>query len=239
MKVNLERRSEIGEARRRRTLEKILKAMLDVLSERRFDDCTVDDFIQAAGMSRGTFYNYFKNKDDIAHTVATLLNSIIEATIVQVAPSQERAVDRIALALATFLDFAAQAPHLAEVMFREFLRHYPRYPTFVESSSERFRHEYEKGAAEGDLTISAPDVLQDAVSGTLAFLMVRMVYSPGDQHKTIMRQGINYILLGQGVSKAKAKSATDKAIKCLPLADLSVVESSFEEVIDLVMREDD
>lgn len=236
MKVNLERRSEIGEGRRRRTLEKILRAMLDVLSERRFDDCSVDDFIQTAGMSRGTFYNYFRNKDDIAHTLATLLNSIIETTVARVVPAQEKAVDRIALSLATYLDFAAQAPNLAEVMFREFLRHYPRYPTFVESSADRFKDLYEKGAAEGDLIITSPEVLQDAVSGTLAFLMVRMVYSADDQHEMIMRQGINYILLGQGVSKAKAKSATDKAIECLPLADLSVVESAFDQIIDLVMR---
>ena len=46
MKVNLQRRSEIGEERRRRTLEKILRAMVLVLSDKKFEDVNIEDFIE-------------------------------------------------------------------------------------------------------------------------------------------------------------------------------------------------
>ena len=236
MKVNLQRRSEIGEERRRRTLEKILRAMVFVLSDKKFEDVNIEDFIEPAGISRGTFYNYFNNKDDIAFTIATLFNSVIENTIASIAPKATKPVDKIALSLVTFLDFAAKAPNLAEVMFREFLRNYPRFPTFVESTAIRAHEQYRAATAEGAINIFSPEVLQDATAGTLSFLIVRTVYAPKKEQRSIMRQGVIYILQGQGVTKAKAKAATDKAMSYLPIAALESVDQSIDVVIDLLLN---
>ena len=63
--ANLQRRKEIGQERRERTRAKLLAAAAQVLAEYGEQKATIDDFIQAAGVARGTFYNYYQTRGQI------------------------------------------------------------------------------------------------------------------------------------------------------------------------------
>lgn len=63
--ANLQRRKEIGQERRERTRAKLLAAAAQVLAEHGEKKATIDDFIQAAGVARGTFYNYYQTRGEI------------------------------------------------------------------------------------------------------------------------------------------------------------------------------
>lgn len=63
--ANLQRRKEIGAERRERTRAKLLAAAAVVLAEHGEQKATIDDFIQAAGVARGTFYNYYQTRGEI------------------------------------------------------------------------------------------------------------------------------------------------------------------------------
>ena len=62
---NLLRRAAIGEQRRARTRERILQAAAQVIAKSGTDRATIDDFILAAGASRGTFYNHFESRQEL------------------------------------------------------------------------------------------------------------------------------------------------------------------------------
>jgi len=64
-KVRMERRAEIGLERRQRTRQKLLDAAAQVLARQGEDATTIDDFINGAGVARGTFYNHFQTRDEI------------------------------------------------------------------------------------------------------------------------------------------------------------------------------
>jgi AcrR family transcriptional regulator len=64
MEANMRRR-EIGLERRERTRQKLLEAAARVVAELGEKRATVDDFIQAAGIARGTFYNYYPTQGDL------------------------------------------------------------------------------------------------------------------------------------------------------------------------------
>jgi AcrR family transcriptional regulator len=53
----------------RPTVETLLAAGRDVFVSRGYDGARIDDIVAAAGVSHGTFYQYFKNKDDLAHVL--------------------------------------------------------------------------------------------------------------------------------------------------------------------------
>ena len=55
----VDHRTRVGEERSARTETRILEAALRVFAERGPDAPVIDEFVQAAGISRGTFYNYF------------------------------------------------------------------------------------------------------------------------------------------------------------------------------------
>ena len=53
-------RTRVGRQRRARTQARILEAAFEVFARKGPDAPVIDDFIQAAGVARGTFYNHFR-----------------------------------------------------------------------------------------------------------------------------------------------------------------------------------
>src|SRR5690554_569768 len=49
----------------KKTKELIRKAAVEVISEQGFHKCNTDKIAEAAGVSVGTIYNYFRNKEDV------------------------------------------------------------------------------------------------------------------------------------------------------------------------------
>jgi TetR/AcrR family transcriptional regulator, transcriptional repressor for nem operon len=56
--------------------EKVLKASLDVIRSKGYAATTVDDLCSAAGVSKGTFFHYFKSKEDLAVASANYWSSM-------------------------------------------------------------------------------------------------------------------------------------------------------------------
>ena len=63
--TTLTRRREVGRERRDRTRNRLLTAAARVLAELGEHKAKIDDFIQAAGVARGTFYNYYSTKAEL------------------------------------------------------------------------------------------------------------------------------------------------------------------------------
>lgn len=68
-KPRAEPRSDItqarGAARRARTREKLIAAAARVVAEAGEKNAKIDDFIVAAGVARGTFYNYYSTREEL------------------------------------------------------------------------------------------------------------------------------------------------------------------------------
>lgn len=62
-------------SRGERTRESLLRAGAEVLPSRGYHDTRVDDIVEAAGVSHGTFYRYFDSKDDFFRTLAESASS--------------------------------------------------------------------------------------------------------------------------------------------------------------------
>ena len=67
--TNLARRAEIGEMKRARTRTSLIQAAVRVLGSEQGRLATVDSVISEAGISRGTFYNYFEGRDQLLSAV--------------------------------------------------------------------------------------------------------------------------------------------------------------------------
>ena len=57
-----------------RSKKALRDAIVALLEEREFDDITVNDLCERADLNRGTFYNHFRDQDDL---LATLENEVI------------------------------------------------------------------------------------------------------------------------------------------------------------------
>jgi AcrR family transcriptional regulator len=101
--------------------DRILSAVADVASVAGYRDMTVEDVIVTAGLSRRTFYEHFKNKEDafLAAYDAVVLELL---RVVQEAYLPEKSfAARLRAGLAAFLEFLAQEPAFARTCIVEAL----------------------------------------------------------------------------------------------------------------------
>jgi AcrR family transcriptional regulator len=82
-------------ARGQRTRAALLRAGAEVLPARGYHETRVDDIVEAAGVSHGTFYRYFDSKDDffkaLAEDASTRLVELIDELDLDAPPEELRA----------------------------------------------------------------------------------------------------------------------------------------------------
>ena len=66
-------RTRTGQRRRAQTRTRIVTAALEVFAEKGPDVPVIDDFIQAAGVARGTFYNHFASTEELLDAASRML----------------------------------------------------------------------------------------------------------------------------------------------------------------------
>lgn len=105
-------------SKRERTRAHLINAALDVLAERGLEATSIDDFMEVAGMARGTFYNYFQSRDEVLVAVGRYVqDQVLEHVIASVSATWD---DETTVAAVTFglLRFFVDNPRLGWVQIR-------------------------------------------------------------------------------------------------------------------------
>jgi AcrR family transcriptional regulator len=101
--------------------ERILAAVADVTAAASYAEMTVEDIIVTAGLSRRTFYEHFKNKDDAFLAAYDEASAELVEAIVTAVNAAEDFADSCRSGLGTFLDFLAVRPALSRMCIVEVL----------------------------------------------------------------------------------------------------------------------
>jgi AcrR family transcriptional regulator len=103
-------RTRVGQERSARTETRILEAALGVFAERGPDAPVIDEFVQAAGISRGTFYNHFDSVDELLTATSEWTTRLAVTAIEQAMTGLEGPTLRLGVGLRLFLGRAQQDP---------------------------------------------------------------------------------------------------------------------------------
>lgn len=90
----------LRERKRRETLKRITEAGMCLFIEKGYEATTLDDIAAEAGISRRTFFYYFKSKDDILLSLQSGMGDMIVDAL-QHAPRDKRPLDAIRDAIVT------------------------------------------------------------------------------------------------------------------------------------------
>jgi AcrR family transcriptional regulator len=150
-------RTRVGRERSARTETRILEAALEVFAEMGPDAPKIDDFVLAAGISRGTFYNYFDSVEE-------LLEATSEWTTREVVEAIEDALEgidgpalRYGLGLRLFLAKAVSSPVWSRFIARVWKLGGLEFP----------RRDIAEGLRLGVFHAPAPEAAQDLLSGAV------------------------------------------------------------------------
>jgi len=99
-------RTIVGRRRRAKTEARIIEAALHVFAEKGPQAAVIDDFITAAGIARGTFYNYFRSTEELLDATKTSLRDELMQSIEEVLAKVEDPVTRIGLGIRLYMSRA-------------------------------------------------------------------------------------------------------------------------------------
>lgn len=176
MRVNHAARAAAAEARRQRTRERLLDAAEGVIAEKGVDATTVEDLVRAAGVARGTFYNYFPTTTELVHALNQRVGAHISAELRPLTQRGDSPAARLAASLHTVIAACVADPVRGWVAVQLVTSRAPRVGAF----EQLFAALYQEGVRVGcfrDIDLAAAFTLcfgtmrmaqRDAVAGTAA-----------------------------------------------------------------------
>ena len=111
-------RPRVAAERRARMRRTLVEAALLVFAEKGVDASVIDDVITAAGVSRGTFYNYFRTNTELLIAANEELGNELVRHIEESVGSLPSPADRLMTGIRLYFDMARRFPLLAQFLAR-------------------------------------------------------------------------------------------------------------------------
>ena len=115
-KAFADHRSRVGAERSARMRACLVECALLVFAEHGVDATIINRVIKTAGVSRGTFYNYFRTDSDLFVAVATEVGDEILRVVNPVVVQEPNAAARVALGIRYVFQLVKNYPLLAEFL---------------------------------------------------------------------------------------------------------------------------
>lgn len=202
-------RTRVAAVRREKTRQRLLESALVVFAEKGPEAAIVDDVITRAGVSRGSFYNYFKTNDELLEALAVAISNDMLRIVDPVVQKHTDPVIRLSLGLRLLLHAIRQSPTLAAFISRL------RWPA-SEHRLEGIRYlsrDILDGMRRGCLSVKSDRVALDVYLGT--FFRAAHTIAHADVPDAYPEEVTQCILLGLGVRTARSAQTIE-----LPLPEL-------------------
>jgi AcrR family transcriptional regulator len=187
----VDHRTRVGQRRRARTRGHIIGTALAVFAEKGPDAPVIDDFIRAAGVARGTFYNYFTSTQELLDAVTkTLEDSVMSSTLSAMAQIEDPVL-RLATGIRLWLRWAQSDAIGCGFVVRSRFR-----GSLVE---EQVAVDLRGGLESGKFRFPSVEAARDLLVGTILEAMHRMMTS--DVPDAYADEVASLILQGIGVDK--------------------------------------
>lgn len=208
--------------KKQRTRRELLAAAIDAIAAAG-EAFTVLEVTRRAGVSNGSFYNHFADRDD-------LVDAVVDEVVGTFADTSAGAVAhhdparRFATITALLFEHAAAFPQLATVVLR--LETMRRPETSGEVPLRPLGDDLASGFASGRFSSEPGAAVLDLVTGTLLRAVRRIVTDEHDATATHRRQVIALVLRALGIDGGEADEIASIAVREAPrLHRQTLVES--------------
>jgi AcrR family transcriptional regulator len=192
-------RTIVGAERREKTRARLLKGALHVFSRFGSDAKVIDLVIKNAGVSRGTFYNYFRTNEELFIEVAKEVSNEIIRAVDPVVVQQKDPVARMACGVISVIRLAKRVPILAQFVVKG-------GPIAMQTGSLTTTvvpRDIRAGITGGHFTIADENLAFDLVLGPIIMAFHRIVQ--GEVVESYPNELAQSVLQSLGVSRKMAK----------------------------------
>lgn len=209
-------RTRVGLLRREKTRAKLLASALPVFAKHGADAAIIDSIIQHAGVSRGTFYNYFRTNEELFVAVAQEVSNELIRVVDPVVLAQSDPAARVACGVSRVINLARCHPLLAEFVVRG-------GPAAISAGSlvtDVVLRDVQAGIASGRFTVTDKRLAFDLILGPVisAFHTVLTSHVPKNYPQALAES----VLRALGVSPSVARKFGSQEYGEIILAENSI-----------------
>lgn len=153
--------------------ERILTALVDVVSERGYNGTTVANVTKAAGVSRRTFYEHFADKEACFLAAYEMVTEHVLESMRTAATTFEDWPQQVRAALATVLRFFAAEPELARICMIEPVAAGGAIAARHRETLRQLAELLRRGRPDSGGGPSPPEVTEETLVGGIVSLVVR------------------------------------------------------------------
>jgi AcrR family transcriptional regulator len=192
-------RSRVAAARRERMRARLIESALLVFTRHDIEAGAIDKVIKAAGVSRGTFYNYFRTNEELFVAVATEVSNELLRIVDPIVQQEADPAARVACGIRLVIELARNNPILAEFL----VRGGPSALRYGSLVTEVVPRDLELGMASGRFSVGDMRLAFDLLLGpvNLAFHTV-LTENVSKDYASSLAQGV---LQSLGVARAEAR----------------------------------
>ncbi len=215
--VETDHRPRVGAQRRGRTRARLVQGALQVFAERGIDASVIDDLIRTAGVSRGTFYNYFRTNDDLLSAVSSSLSDELMRLVDPVVREETDPAARIGTGIRLFFEVFRANPQLSAFVARGGMR----VLSGNNLVSEYLPRDLRDGIREGRFTIDSVSLGFDLVAGPVLATAYRLHSETVEPAYPV--DLVRAILISLGVPQPDADGIARRPVPVLQLPDDSIL----------------
>ncbi len=200
--------------RTERTRAALIAAGRRLFCERPVDAVAIDDIVQAAEVSKGSFYNHFEDRDALVRAVTGDVRARVEAAVARANADVEDPAHRMARAVCVYLRYALDDPERAGVL----VRIYSGHVSLSTPLNQGLVKDVSQGIAAGRFQVPTTESAVLLVMGVAQLSLIRIVQEPIQSVAVSLAQQMCALLLrGLGVPSpegdAIAAQAADEIVR--------------------------
>ncbi|WP_417678824.1 TetR/AcrR family transcriptional regulator [Pseudodonghicola sp.] len=205
-------------ARRRETMRRrLLESAMLVFAEKGVDASVIDDVISTAGVSRGTFYKYFKSNRDLMVAANEELGKELLTQVLDRVAGLSDPAERLALGVRLFIETA-----LAYPLFAHFTRSAGMASVGPRSLLLDYLPDHIRDATDQGRFCPMPlEVSLDLISGGVLFCIAHSIEGSGDDLQS--RHMVAALMRGLGVPADEAWRLADREVAPMELPEDSLL----------------
>ncbi|MES2257060.1 MAG: TetR/AcrR family transcriptional regulator [Pseudomonadota bacterium] len=203
------RRTQLAQEQRARTRAAILDATFQVIGHEHGRLARIEDVVRVARIARPTFYTYFSSMEELFAALSFELSHEFNTKVLSYASRQENAAAEGAFAIRYYLERAAIDPKWGWGMVNLSVGG----PIFGADTYAAATSTVQWGVDSGIFRIADVRIGRDMVLGTGLAAMKTILTS--EREPSYPAQVARQVLMGLGVSAAKAEKLVDKPLPVL------------------------
>lgn len=215
---NLDFRTRVAAEKRERTRTRLVEAAMEVFASKGVDGTLIEDVIEQAQVSRGTFYNYFRTTDEVMvavqQAVGNELLSLVDTAIADRADPAERLACGVRMVLQTGRHFPQLGRFISRVGPGRGMEHMPALGYLMRDLLE--------ARDLGRFQMADPMLGFDLVFGTTSAALLSLSMRT-DLTEAYPQEVAFHILLGLGMTRAAARRLVDTPIQSVQLPPQSLL----------------